>query len=101
MAVRRLPFALCRPRYASCCTRICAFMQSQTVRPSTLVHPSARPSVRLSSPIIALAPFTGLLLLLLLHFFRSLSERGRVSIPRGYKPASKVYRPAWNTSEPA
>lgn len=49
MAVRRLPFALCRPRYASCCTRICAFMQSQTVRPSTLIHPSARPSVRLSS----------------------------------------------------
>lgn len=73
MAVRRLPFALCRPRYASCCTRICAFMQSQTVRPSTLVHPSARPSVRLSSPIIALAPFTGLLLPLLHFFVRSRS----------------------------
>lgn len=51
MAVRSLPFALCRPRYASCCTRICAFMQSRTVRLS--VHPSVRTSVRLSSLIIA------------------------------------------------
>lgn len=92
MAVRRLPFALCRPRYASCCTRICAFMQSQTVRPSTLVHPSARPSVRLSSLVSDNRSRTvhpGLL-----HFFvrpavRAAEQRS-IDSP-GYKPASKVY----------
>jgi len=100
MAVRRLPFALCRPRYASCCTRICAFMQSQTVRPSTLVHPSARPSVRLSSPIIALARCTrGCCIFSFAQQFARQSSG--VSIPRGTSRLQRYIRAGWNTSEPA
>lgn len=80
-----LPFALCRPRYASCCTRICAFMQSQNRRP---VHsrPSIRPCVRITS--LSLSPSHTLAsdnrsrrVAAPLHFFARPSLNA-VSIPR-------------------
>jgi len=64
-----------------------------SARPLSSVRPhvrtSVRPSVRLSSPIIALARCTGRLL----HFFvRPARQSGRVSIPRG---TSRLQRYIW------
>jgi len=102
MAVRRLPFCslsaalrkLLHPHL-----RIHAKSNRPPVHSRPSVRTSARPSVRLSSPIIALARAV--------HraaaaFFRSpgAAERQSIDSP-GYKPASKVYLAGRNTSEPA